>query len=174
MEFLGHRLLEPKGLVHKGDWHKNHQRAFGKTSSLCLQWLKLVAWVGCWRVRGLPAEMLATRRGVWGCVVGSGLRNFCKAKLRHGGCNSREHRCWSIEITAAVTWPLARIGNEKLRWLLLWLCWPQYYFHRQRFALSGSSDLNEAEEAEIETIKQHREELLEDIKVRTILFLLSA
>lgn len=32
--------------------------------------------------------------------------------------------------------------------------------------------MSEAEEAEIETIRQHRQELLEDIKVRTILFLL--
>ncbi|KAI6079443.1 Cytohesin-4 [Aix galericulata] len=33
-----------------------------------------------------------------------------------------------------------------------------------RISAQWSSDLNEAEEAEIETIKQHREELLEDIK----------
>ena len=42
------------------------------------------------------------------------------------------------------------------------------------FVLPGSTDFSEAEEAEIETIRQHRQELLEDIKVRTILFLLSA
>lgn len=54
------------------------------------------------------------------------------------------------------------------------ICWPQYYFHRHVFVLPGSSGLSEAEEAEIETIRQHRQELLEDIKVRTILFLLSA
>lgn len=42
------------------------------------------------------------------------------------------------------------------------------------FVLPGSTDLSEAEEAEIETIRQHRQELLEDIKVRTMLFLPSA
>lgn len=40
--------------------------------------------------------------------------------------------------------------------------------------LPGSPGLTETEEAEIETIRQHRQELLEDIKVRTILLLPSA
>lgn len=39
------------------------------------------------------------------------------------------------------------------------------------FVFAGSSDLTEAEEAEIETIRKHRKELLEDIQVGTILLL---
>lgn len=54
------------------------------------------------------------------------------------------------------------------------ICWPQYYSHRHLFILPGSPGLTETEEAEIETIRQHRQELLEDIKVRTILLLPSA
>lgn len=50
------------------------------------------------------------------------------------------------------------------------LCWSGTILTGM-FVLPGSTDLTEAEKAEIETIRQHRQELLDDIQVRTIMFL---
>lgn len=65
------------------------------------------------------------------------------------------------------------MSAERLGQLFPWYVGPSSVF-TGIFILPESTDLSGAEEAEIETIRKHKQELLDDIKVRTILSLVPA